>query len=321
MKSNTPSWNKVVVFNPDNGDLVQLNIIRPEQSGVESEPIKTETAKTAYHSSNNVIARFGSSEFDGIELLQQWKDNKQLLGAVALSDALNGQNLQWYEPTRIAELNVDYKPNRRDPDNFVQVVFEKKVSYWTNVIQDINLVHKVFHGGRMRQAWRDENGDGVPDGYTAQGFDQVYFNPWAEYFDGMVSSNAELRFAEAVILPVEGLKLTYSADIMKLHAQEGLSLRLRVFDITGTEIADAQSLAGSVGRQSVDITLPAGAWSVVPSVTVQASTADNVIMRYPALRTDESQDYPNNEIALAGSSDQHGIVWDQSDPETELNRI
>ena len=84
-------WKRASIFNPDNGDVVQINKVAVEFSDMTKTPIKTESTNGAVFGGYECELTLGMLKADGLDQLEQWLNSNTNLHV-----AIEGQmNVLW----------------------------------------------------------------------------------------------------------------------------------------------------------------------------------------------------------------------------------
>lgn len=287
----------VVVYNPANGDTVQVSKIAANTFSFVQEPLglgESSSTGVVFDQADISVCRFEFFDSDGTiyNQLDSWREARTRVSLIATGF---GQNVQWNEKDHFIIKRAPFggmADSRGD-----KYIFElRREGHGRHMIyQQTNL---LAHLGGTGAAWTEETGTGVAKGYTATGAGTLsWVSPDTQQIQ---HSAADEGIYADIIFPVQlsGYTYTFSVNVVTLHSDTSeTKAKIAAYDFAGTELSSTSTEFTSTGVGSMTLT-PTGAvhrLRVHPLLTPSGvTTFQAAATKFPCLRIDGSTTYVHN---------------------------
>jgi len=295
-------------YDPSTGDTVQVDAKYvdtfdfSQARGGEDGPTNPTGGQVATGDFSEVVVEF--TDVGDKAQLEQWRANDTPLSFVAAGEQAA---IQWYEQDALSELQELPVFDEHANLNRLRARLTRSGHGIHNIYKGTNLLRPVNHqegAGFLASSWRDNDGDGLADGY-ALGADAETpsFASGTGHQSFVVPSDGNAAFLTLVsdlVFPLPGVELTLSASFVDLYSDNDTintddQIRALSQNYSRTQLKDSSTTFDTIGRFGVTWTLPDNTYSLqlrVHDLQGASKGSDVTITQaFPALRLDGSTEH------------------------------
>lgn len=241
---------KVSVYDPLTGTVVQCNIVSPEGEFSKA-PFEIELGNgNMVYGGDDSSFEFTCYELTGYNQLKAWMENETKVNMVVLGME---EHILWYEPATVSVAKV-YGPAVGGRNGLRIRIYSKGGTQ--NILVGSNILYLLFN-------WQDLDDSEAPDG-IADGYEKTV-NVTALFGDEEQSVSAAAEAANIafnsgyIIFPIAGAHLQFAHKINNIENEDGLLIGVTQFDFaSGVEQADNEDINDAL----VNITTVAGCYKL-----------------------------------------------------------
>lgn len=278
-------YKAISFYNSDDGTTVQIGeaaLERVDFSQQEMEPDKTDPSGGSPYVGDLSELEVETWDFAGRSQLETWSKNNTRIAVVAIG--VQG-NVQWYNRDRVS-ISASPKSERGQANTFV-ISMRRRGQGEHNIYDNVNLLQ--FKG------WEDADSDNVPDDYAANSLSSMAFT--GGVFEAFGSTSTSSYLSGGLPMPVAGVTVTLSVDVVQLHADGDTRIRIIERDFAGSTLSTSTTTATSTGRVKTSLTTSPNVYDIlVRPVLLDNVTSQTTKVRVkdPAFRIDGSDQYVNH---------------------------